>query len=103
MSLVATVGFGAMAVLVCGWLVVSFSRPGPLRTVVEWLSACAMYVALLMLFTNLMLRAQANENTFALVAFGFLCLLFGTGLLICSYYTVTALRRPDRPADSATN
>ena len=103
MSLVGTIGFGALAVLVCGWLLVSFSRPGQLRTLVEWLSACAMYLALLMLFTNLALRAHAGDNLFALLAFGFLCLVFGTGLVVCSYHTVSAMRGEGGPADSATN
>ena len=103
MSFVGTIGFGAVAALVCGWLFVSFSKPGPLRTLIEWTSACAMYLALLMLFTNLALRAHAGDNLFALLAFGFLCLLFGTGLLVCSYQTVTSLRGADGPADSATH
>ena len=69
MSLVGTIGFGALAVLISGWLFVSFSRPGSARTLVEWLSACAMYLALLMLFTNLSLKAHAGDNLFALLAF----------------------------------
>ena len=103
LSLVGTIGYGALAALVCGWLVVSFARPGPLRTLVEWVSACAMYLALLMLFTHLTLRAQASDNLFALLAFGFLCLMFGTGFGVCSYHALTTLRRSEGPADSATN
>jgi len=93
----------AVAVLVVGWLVVSFSPPSPRRTVIEWLSATAMYVALLALFVNLVLRAIAEDSTVALVAFGFLSVLFGGGLLVSAYQTVAALRGRAAVSGSATN
>ena len=49
-STIGMIGWGAAAVLVVGWLVVSFSEPGRRRAVIEWLSASAMYLALTMLF-----------------------------------------------------
>ena len=54
--------------------------PSPKRAVVEWLGACGLYLALVALFTNLSLRAQESGSTAALVAFGFLLALFGSGL-----------------------
>jgi len=79
-ALLKIVGFTAVGVLVLGWLVVSFASPGPRRTVVEWVSALAMYVALLCLFLSLLLRAWDATNWFAVVAFGFLATVFLGGL-----------------------
>ena len=92
MSTIGVIGWGAAAVLVVGWLVVSFSAPGPRRAVIEWLSASAMYLALSMLFWNLILRAWESGNHFALVAFGFLGLMFGMGLCVALFNTLRALR-----------
>jgi hypothetical protein len=82
LSPIAIVGFSALGVLVVGWLVVSFSAPSRRREVVEWISATALYAVLLMLFLNLCLRAREADSTVALVAFGFLCVLFGGGLIL---------------------
>jgi hypothetical protein len=97
------IGGCAVAILVVGWLVVSFSAPGGRRTVIEWLSACAMYTALLMLFLHLSRRASESDNTFALVAFGFLAVLFGGGLLVTLYRTLAATRGASGTGPSATN
>jgi len=86
------IGWGAAAVLVVGWLVVSFTAPGPRRAVIEWLSASAMYLALSMLFWNLILGAWGSGSHFALVAFGFLGLMFGMGLCVALYNTLRVLR-----------
>lgn len=82
MSALALVGWSAAAVLVVLWLVVSSLAPGPRRERIEWLAATSMYVALLSLFTNLVLRARAAENSLGLVAFGLLWLVFAGGLLV---------------------
>ena len=104
MSTIGVIGWGAVAVLVVGWLVVSFTAPGPRRAVIEWLSASAMYLALSMLFWNLILRAWESGNHFALVAFGFLGLMFGVGLCVSLYHTLRALRGgPEGSEASATH
>jgi len=97
------VGVVAAGLLVLGWLVVSFSVPGHNRTVIEWLSATAMYVALLTLFVHLVQNAIEADSTVALVAFGFLCVLFGGGLLISVYRTLAAIRGAEDSGPSATN
>jgi protein-S-isoprenylcysteine O-methyltransferase Ste14 len=102
-SWIAWTGCAALAVVVVGWLVVSFSRPGPRRERVEWLAACGLYVALLMLFVHLVQKALASGSTLALLAFGFLALLFALGLLVCLAYTLGAFRAPRRANPSATN
>lgn len=86
------IGGLAVLALVVGWLVVSFSPPSPRRTLLEWLSATAMYVALLTLFVHLARRAAAGDNTVAFAALGFLCVFFGGGLLVTVYHTVVAFR-----------
>ena len=107
MSPFAIVGFGAVAALVVGWLVVSFTRPGPRRAVIEWLSATALYVALVSLFSSLAHDAWTQGGTVALVAFGFLTLLFGAGAAVCLVNTLLSLRGggadPSRSEQGATN
>jgi len=98
----AIVGWAAVAFLVVGWLVVSYSKPSPRRTAFEWLSASALYLALLMLFTNLSLKAHANGSTVALVLFLFLGVMFASGLVITLYNAATSGRAP-KTGPSATN
>jgi hypothetical protein len=100
-STIGIIGWTAVAVLVIGWLVVSFSGPGPRRAVIEWVSASAMYVALSMLFWNLILRAWNSGNHFALVAFVFLGLMFGVGLCVSLYNTARVLRGGGQSADAS--
>jgi hypothetical protein len=97
------IGYAAVAVVVIGWLVVSFSAPSPRRATIEWLSASALYVALLALFVHLVARARAADNTFALVAFGFLCAFFAGGLAVSAWETLRSLRGPAKSDASATN
>jgi hypothetical protein len=101
---IALIGWGAVALLVVGWLIVSFSAPGRRRSIVEWLSASAMYLALCMLFWSLILRAWEGNNHFALAAFGLLGLMFGAGLLVALFNTVRAVRGLGASSDvSATH
>ena len=100
---VALTGAVGLVLLVVSWLVVSFSEPSPRRVVVEWFGACGMYLALLALFVNLSLRAQASGSTPAMVAFGFLVALFGSGLVVSLVQGLFALRGPSRATSSATH
>ena len=100
MSLVAGCAF---AVLVVGWLIISFTAPSPRRAVLEWLSAAALYLLLAVLFTELIRRALEQDNDFALVAFGFLGVLFGMGLLLTLYRAVATMRGGGDSGISATN
>jgi len=101
----AIVGWAAVALVVVGWLVVSFSAPSPRRAVVEWLSATALYVALVSLFARLTYRAWQDDGLVALVAFGFLCLLFGGGALVSLTHALLSLRGSGAPRteQGATN
>lgn len=100
-SLVALVGLG---VLVVGWLLVVFLRPGPLRAVVEWVATTAMYVTLASWFLGLSLEAHAEGRTWALVPFGFLTVLFCAGLCVSLYKTAAQLAgRASPTTGSATN
>ena len=103
LSWMAWVGFGGLAVLVVGWLVVSFSQPSSRREIVEWVSACGMYTALLMLFVSLATRAHAAGSIAGLVAFGLLIAVFGSGLVLCLVQTLRSVRGPTRAESSATN
>jgi len=97
------IGGCALAALVVGWLVVSFSAPGRKRAIVEWLCATALYVILLVFFIHLTRNAVEEDNTVALVAFGFLCVLFGGGLLVSLYQTFASFTRHGDSGTSATN
>jgi len=91
------------SVLVIGWLVVSFTAPSRNRTIIEWLSTTAMYVAIFTIFISLALRAHASGHIFAVWAIGLLCVLFGGGLLVSAWKTVTALGGENKNQSSATN
>ena len=100
---IAIAGYAGLALLILAWLVVSFSVPSPRRAIVEWLGACGLYLALVSLFTSLSLRAQASGSTAALVAFGFLLALFGSGLVVSLVQTLLAVRTPGRLSTDATH
>ena len=91
------------SILVIGWLVVSFAPPSRNRTVVEWLSATAMYTAILTIFVSLTLRAHAAGYVFAAWAIGLLCVLFGGGLLVSAWRALVALVGEKKTQSSATN
>ena len=98
------IGFTGLAVLVIGWLIVSFTQPGPRRERVEWMAACGMYAALLSLFVHLTIRAYERDSEPAMLAFGFLVLFFTSGFGVCLNQTISALRgRRTKGAESATN
>ena len=103
LSVFQIIWIAAGGVLVIGWLVVSFTPPSRNRTIVEWLSATAMYAAILAIFVSLMLRAHASGHVFAAWAIGLLCVLFGGGLLVSAWKTVTALGGGKKAQRSATN
>jgi len=91
------------SVLVIGWLVVSFTPPSRNRTIIEWLSATAMYAAILAIFVSLALRAHASGHVFGAWAIGAICLLFGGGLLVSAWKTVAAFGGEKKIQRSATN
>jgi hypothetical protein len=98
------IGFTGAAILVTGWLIVSFSPPTQTRERVEWVAACGMYLALLSLFTHLSLKAHADGKHAAVVAFGFLVLFFTAGFFVCLNQTITALRgQSTKGSESAVN
>ena len=103
MSWIAAVGWGAAALLVVLWLVVSYMAPSRRRESVEWVAATSMYVTLLMLFTYLVQDARADQSTVRLVAFGFLWIVFAGGLLVSAVNAVRSLRGAAKVRASATH
>jgi hypothetical protein len=77
--------------LASGWLSVSFLPPGRARTVVEWLSAMALYVAISVIMLRLFRRFWIEDDDALMGLFGFLCLLFGSGLLLSAVQCFRAL------------
>ena len=104
MTPVGVVGWSAVGVLVVLWLVISFSAASARRTVLEWLGADSLYVALSCLFLSLVLRAHAADNTFALIAFAFLLAIFTCGLCVSLINTLRAFSASDPSSNpSATH
>jgi len=95
MSATTLVIGAAVAVVVIGWLYVSFSPPGGRRALVEWIAASALFAALLGFFSSLALRALEQGNRLALAGFGFLTVFFVLGLVVSVVKTVSH-RRGDR-------
>jgi hypothetical protein len=100
MGAIGIVGFGALGLLIVLWLVISFSQPGPRRDVLEWLAATCLFLALAMLFLNLVLEA---ESISARVAFGFLEFIFAAGSIVSLVHVFRAGRGPAKPQASTTN
>jgi hypothetical protein len=104
LSPLATVGWGAVAVVVACWLRVSFSAPGPARLRAGWLGAVGMYVALGCLFLSLFLRARAGDSLPGMIAFGSLLALFTAGFFLASHRLLRALAgKGDGKLESATH
>ncbi|HVP31415.1 MAG TPA: hypothetical protein VMW35_19890 [Myxococcota bacterium] len=73
---IAAVAAGLLAV---GWIVTSFLAPGRTRVAVEWLSALAMYAALIALMAHAFARTESRGGA---IFFGFLIAMFGAGFLV---------------------
>jgi hypothetical protein len=100
---IGIIGFSAIGLLVVLWLVISFTEATPRRAMLEWVATTCMYVALSMLFLNLVLTAIENDNTIALVAFGFLGAIFCSGFFVSLVHVVKSLGDPDSGETSTTN
>ena len=103
MDPLATVGYAALGLLVVGWLVISFREPSSLREILEWASASALYLALLMLFVRGVRWAVTEDSTAGLLGFGLLCTIFGSGLVISLWNTLRSGRTASKTQASATN
>lgn len=103
MSVLAIVGYAAAGILVAGWLFASFGPQGPRRSVITWVGASALYVALLSLFVNLLMGARESDSTVGMIAFGFLVAFFSAGLLVSVWRTIGQLRGVDRSGPGATH
>ncbi len=103
MSGLAVVGYTAVGLLVAGWLFVSFGPQGPRRSLVAWMGASALYVALLSLFLNLVMRARESDSMLGMIAFGFLVAFFSVGLALCVWRTIGQARGTDHAGTDTTH
>jgi hypothetical protein len=87
-------------VLAIGWLSVSFMAPGRARSVVEWLSAVAMYTAIGSIMARWFHRFWIADNEAMIGVLGFLCLVFGSGLVVSLVMVVRTLAGRDVGADA---
>ncbi len=103
MGPIGIIGFGAIGLVVVLWLVISFSEATPRRATLEWVATTCMYVALSMLFLNLILTAIEDDSTIALVAFGFLGAVFCSGFFVSLFHLVKSLGGSGSGETSVTN
>lgn len=94
------VGMGAVAALVAGWLVVSFLPSGRPKALLARLTAVAMYVAFLCLFTTGLLRAEGTAGT---IGFGFMVGLFSAGMLVSLWKGARELFGSDESGEHAVH
>jgi hypothetical protein len=87
-------------ILAIGWISVSFMAPGRARSVVEWISAVAMYSAIGSIMARLFHRFWIADNEALIGVFGFLCLVFGSGLVVSLAMVIRALAGRDAGADA---
>jgi hypothetical protein len=100
---IGVVGFGAFAIVVLLWLVISFTQPGRARSLLEWLGATHLYIALGALFLKLVLDARADGSTLGQVAFGFLLVVFVLGFCVSLVNTLRELGGGGGESDGATH
>jgi hypothetical protein len=103
LSVLGWIGVAGVALVVVGWLAVSFQHPGPRRNTVAWLGAFGFYLALLCFFVNLTRRAVADDSTAGMVGFGFLATVFAIGLVLAWVRLLGSLRRRVSGEASATH
>lgn len=103
MSGLVIVGYSAAGVVVAAWLLLSFGPQGASRSTTAWLGASALYVALLSLFVNLLLRARESDSTLGVIAFGFLVAFFSVGLLLSVWRTIGQARGRGGSESGATH
>ncbi len=95
-AILKAVGFTAVALLVVGWLVVSFQSPGRARRLATRFSAAALYLALVCLFVQLTQENWARGRAVLFVPFGFLLLVFVSGLALTLAKGVGELARTEK-------
>lgn len=100
---IGVVCYGALAVVVLLWLVISFTPAGAGRAVLEWLAATHLYASLGSFFLWLVLEARAEDHLLREIAFGFFVLIFVLGFCVSLVNTLRAMSGPPRSgSDSAT-
>lgn len=82
---------GSGIVLAACWLAISFMAPGRARTSLEWLATVAMYLAIGSIMARLLHRFWIADNEALIGAFGFLCFVFGSGLVVSCVFLMRAL------------
>ncbi|UCE87528.1 MAG: hypothetical protein JSU66_07380 [Deltaproteobacteria bacterium] len=103
MEILKGIGFGALGILVLGWLTVSFLAPGRVRSIVEWIAATAAFAALLVFFVSLTARARAEDMLIGVIGFGALSVLFALGFSVSVYKTLREIFGGAGAGPSTTN
>jgi hypothetical protein len=104
LALVLTpIGWGAVAVVVAGWLAVAFGPAGKTRAVLESVAATGLFFALLALFTNLVHDAVSDGSWLRTGAFGLLFAIFSCSSVLSCVQTVQIARGAGSGPSSATH
>lgn len=91
LSWIQWVGVVGVLGVVAGWLATSLQAPGRGRSRAAWAATLGLYVALLALFTGLLLRAHQAGSLPGRIAFGFLAAFFAAGLVLTVVRLVRAI------------
>jgi hypothetical protein len=103
LSVYSGIGVFAAVALAIGWLMVSFRAPGRTRSILEWASALALYLLLLVLMTSQFERFLGSGKWLLVGSLGFLSFLFGAGFLVTGVLLVREILGKREAGTDATH
>ena len=103
LSVYSAIAIGAGAALAIGWLLVSFQAPGRRRSILEWASALAMYLLLLVLMASQLERFLGTGKWLLVGTFAFLCFLFGSGFVVTGVFLLREIQGKKDAGTDATH
>jgi len=94
-------GYGGLALAVLSWLGIAF-LPKAAGDRLSWTGALGFYAALLALFVSQLLGFLESGSWAGIGVFGFLTVMFGSGLLVAIWRTAVALGGGGSSSDENT-
>jgi hypothetical protein len=101
-SWIPMMGYGGLGLLVLSWLGIAFLPKGAADRL-SWSGAAGFYAVLLALFVSQLLGFLESGSWAGIGLFGFLTLMFGSGLVLAIWRTAGALAGGGGGDDHATH